>query len=86
MTLRAIEQWSSVRSQSGIARIRLSCSMTLRLKPADKTNPKQKVTFWPSDIPKSSNSHYFSGFITPIFLTNCGQETPKNTVSEPNPK
>jgi hypothetical protein len=60
--------------------------MTLRLKVADKTNPIQNVNFWPNGNPKSSNSPYFSGFITPVFPRHCGQETPENPATEPNSK
>jgi hypothetical protein len=86
VTLKAIEQWSSDKSQSGIIRIRLCCAMTLRLKSADKTNPNQKATFWPNGLPKSSNSPYFSGFFIPLFMSHCDHETPENPTAEPNPK
>jgi hypothetical protein len=86
VTIKAIEQWSSDKSQSGAIRIKFCCSMILRLKSPQKTNPIEKAQFWLNGLPKSSNSPYFSGFITPIFLTNCGQETPEKPATEPNPK
>ncbi len=42
VTLKAIEHCSSDKSQPDILRVKLCCSMTLRLKSPDKTNPTQR--------------------------------------------
>jgi hypothetical protein len=86
VTLRAIEHYSPDESQPDILCVKLCCSMTLRLKSPDKTNPNQNVKFWPKGIPKSLISPYFSGFITPVFLRHCGYERPENPATEPNSK
>jgi hypothetical protein len=84
VTINAIEDWSSDKSQPDSLCITLWSSMTLDFSAPDKLNPNENEPFMPDSFPKFFNSPYFFGLITPHHMLSCSKRLPKNLDTEPN--
>jgi hypothetical protein len=68
VTVCAIEELASDKSQSGCVFITVFCSATFKLQLLEKTNPIENGQFWPNGLLKSLKFPYLLGFITSLFM------------------